>query len=103
VALGFGVAAEQAEEVRAERAASRPRLLTGEAPAAGGVVAHGPALDPGQVASRVGLRPPLAPGLLAGGHLGQDAVALFLRAELEDRRASRRCRSASPAAAPAGA
>ena len=86
VAFGFGVGAEEAEEVRAERAARRPRLLAREPPAAAGVVAHALALDAGEVAARVGLRPALAPRLLAGRHLGQDAVLLLLRAELEDRR-----------------
>ena len=34
----------------------------------------------------IGLRPALAPRLLARGHLGQDAILLLLGAELEDRR-----------------
>ena len=84
MAFGFGIAAEQPEEVRAERAARRPRLLAGEAPTAAGFVAHRAALDPGEVAARVRFRPALAPGVLAGRHLGQHVVLLLLRTELED-------------------
>ncbi len=85
VPFGVGIAAEQAEEMRAERAARRPRLLAVEPPAAVRLVACRLALDPGEVAARVRLRPSLAPRLLARGHLRQDAVLLLLRAELEDR------------------
>jgi hypothetical protein len=49
-------------------------------------VAHGAALDGGQVAARVGFGPALAPQVLPGGHAGQDPVLLGSRAELEDGR-----------------
>ena len=81
-----GIAAEQTEEMRAERAARRPRLLTRQPPAAGRVVARRLRLDAREVAARVRLRPPLAPGLFAGCHLREDAVLLLRGAELEDRR-----------------
>src|SRR5206468_1218400 len=59
VALCLGIAAEKPEQMRAEGAAGRPRLLTGEAPTA--VIAASDGLDTGQVAAGVGLRPSLAP------------------------------------------
>ena len=86
MAFGVGVAAEQPEEMRAERAPCRPRLLARQPPAAVRVVARRLRLDAGEVAARVRLRPALAPRLLARRHRGQDAVLLFVGAELEDRR-----------------
>ena len=82
-----GVGAEQAEQVRAERAARGPGLLPGEPPAAGRVVAHGAARDAGEVAAGVGLGPALAPQVLARAAIrGRIAVLLLRRAELEERR-----------------
>src|SRR5262249_7161350 len=86
VALRLGVGAEEPEEVGAERTTGRPRLLPGEAPATGRLVADRPRGDAGQVAARLGLRPALAPGLLPIRHLRQEAVLLGGRAELEERR-----------------
>src|SRR4029077_17896957 len=70
-------------EMGAEGATGGPRLLAGEAPALGYVVATRRRLDPGQVAPRVGLRPPLAPEIFRSGHARQDAILLLLGAELE--------------------
>src|SRR5262245_44837109 len=85
MAFGRGVAAEQAEEMRAERAARRPRLLPRQPPATGRVVAHGLRLDAGEVAARVRLRPPLAPRLLTRRHLREVSILLIGRTELEQR------------------
>ncbi len=84
VPFGVGVAAEQAEEVGAERPAGGPGLLTGQAPTAGGVVGGGAALDAGQVAPGVRFGPALTPQVLGGGHAGQDPVLLVGGAERED-------------------
>ena len=84
MALGVGVAAEQAEQVRAERAAGRPRLLAVEEPAAVDAPCSG--ADRREVAARTGFRPALAPQVLCGGHAREDVVLLCLRAELEQRR-----------------
>jgi len=85
MAFGVGITSEQPEQVGAERAPGRPGLLSGQPPAAGRVVAHRLALDPREIAPGVGLRPTLAPGLLAGRHLREDARLLLGRSELEDR------------------
>src|SRR5439155_19486982 len=86
VPLGRRVGAEEAEQVGAERPPGRPRLLAGETPPPGRLVPHGGALDAGQVAAGVALRPALAPEVLGRRHPGQDAVLLLLGAELEQRR-----------------
>jgi len=61
-----------------------PKRCVQNAPRVGLVVSDRAALDPGEVAAGVGLRPPLAPGLLARRHAPQDAVLLLLGAEFED-------------------
>ena len=81
VPLRRRVGAEQPEQVRAERAARRPRLLPVEHPAAVDaprLAAHG-----GQVAAGVRLRPALAPQVLGRRHAREDVVLLLGGAELE--------------------
>ena len=86
VALGVGIGAEQPEEVRAERAARRPRLLA--ATAASRRARRRAPPGSGCRRGRCPRSAPTSPGTtsLAGGHPRQDAVLLLLRAELEDRR-----------------
>ncbi len=86
VALCFGIGAEDAEAPFGERAPAGPGLLAGEQPPVTAGVAHGPRADAGQVAPGVGLRPTLAPDLLACGHRGQEAHLLRRRPVLEQGR-----------------
>ena len=77
VPLAVGVGAEQAEQVRAERATGGPGLLAGDAPAAALVVTDGLALDARQVAAGVGLAAPVAPEVFGAGHARVvDAIGL---------------------------
>ena len=80
VALAVRVGAEQPEQVGAERATGRPRLLAVEHPAA--VDPAGPARDAGEVAAGVRLRPALAPEVLGRRHAAAGC-----------RPAARRCRT----------
>ena len=86
VALGLRIGAEQPKYVGAEGATRRPRLLAREPPAALDLVAHGLALDPGEIAPGIRLRPALAPEVHRARHAGEDLVPLLLGPESEHRR-----------------
>src|SRR5688500_8362875 len=86
--LGIGIGAKDAEQPIREGTARRPRLLpVDDEPF---TVAYGLGLDPREVTAGVGLGPALRPDLFTARHLRQEAILLFLRAELEQRRAEQR-------------
>src|SRR5690242_15432565 len=84
--LRGGVAAKEAEHEVAEGAPRAPRLLPAQTKPAACIVTHRRALDGGEIATRVGFRPPLGPQIVARRHARQDAILLLFGAEFEERR-----------------
>src|SRR4029078_8859825 len=86
--LRLGISTENTKQPIRERAARGPGLLPiDHEPLA---VANRLGLDTGEIAPRVRFGPTLSPDLFATGHLRQIAILLFLRTELEQRRAEQR-------------